>query len=246
MPERTTTLIALLLSLALAGCDAGAAGRRAYGEGRFEDAHAAFAAATDSEGDGASAELLYNRGLAALRAGDLRDADASATKAASRGGAESVALAVFLRGNAAFALSGLAERQADTVEAEPFAFDIAIEYARAARNHWQRAAVTRDDWPEARRNVERAIRKIEELVGKKREAAARRERRPEALPDPVRKPGVEQRPTEEESPIDPQLAELSSEDVLKLIERLAEKEREKVALRRSHRRKLMEEVEKDW
>ena len=38
MPERKTTLIALLL-IALAGCDAGAEGRRAYREGRFEEAH---------------------------------------------------------------------------------------------------------------------------------------------------------------------------------------------------------------
>jgi hypothetical protein len=230
----------------LAGCDAGAAGRRAYREGRFEDAHAALVTAVESAGEDASAELLYSRGLAALATGDLRDADSSAERAASRGDPEIAALCDFLRGNAAFGQCELAERQASTVEAEPFAFDIAIRFGEKARDFWQLAAASRPDWPEARRNVERALLKLEELAKKKAEAQKDPERPAEPRPLPLPESADEGRKTEEEAAPEAQLTELTAEQVEKLLQRLAEKEAEKVALRRSHRRKRMEEVEKDW
>jgi len=226
-----------LLALLLGGCsDAGVA---AYREGRFRDAHAAL----KSAGDDAPAERLFNRALAALRAGDLTDAEAAAERAAARGTAEIAALADFLRGNAAFARCRMAERQAATAAAEPFAFDVAITYAQKAGRLWQLAAMTRADWPAARRNVERALLKEEELKRKKadREEQQRRKANPRPRPKPTPAPDAEQDPA-----VDPQSKELDPDAVLRLLEKLAEKEKEKRALRRSHREARMTGVERDW
>jgi hypothetical protein len=226
-----------LLVLLLGGC--GDPGVAAYREGRFRDAHAAL----KSAGDGAPAERLFNRALAALRAGDLTDAESAAERAAARGTPEIAALADFLRGNAAFARCRMAERQATTAAAEPFAFDVAITYAQKAGRLWQLAAMTRADWPAARRNVERALLKEEELKRKKadREEQQRRKTNPPPRPKPRPAPDAEQDPA-----VDPQLKELDPAAVLRLLEKLAEKEKEKRALRRSHREARMTGVERDW
>jgi len=237
---------ALLLLLALAGCDASADGARAYREGRFKDAAAAFATATESAGDGAPAELLYDEALAALRAGDLTRAESSADKAAARGGVEFAALRDFVRGNAAFARSALSERQADGVEAEPFAFDVAIAQATTARDAWVRAAVLRADWPAARRNVERAVLAIERLKEKKKAREDRAKKsdpapklRPLPAPQVVPKDG-------KDAPADLQSADLSAEEVSRLFEVLAAKEKQKADVRRARREARSGDVEKDW
>jgi hypothetical protein len=228
-----------LLALLVVGC--GDPGARAYREGRFRDAQEAFAAA----GDDAPAAWLFNRALAALRAGDLTDAEAAAEEAAARGTPEIAALGDFARGNAAYERCRMAERQASTAAAEPFALDVAITYAKKARGLWQRAAMSRSDWPEARRNVERALLKAEELQRKKadQEEPPRKKTdpRPKPRPPPAPRPDAEQAPT-----VEPQLKELDPDEVLRLLDKLAEKEREKRALRRSHRRMRMAEVERDW
>ncbi|MHC4342356.1 MAG: hypothetical protein ACYSX0_19350 [Planctomycetota bacterium] len=236
---------AILFALLLTGCGEFAAGVDAYREGRYRDAHAAFRKA---EADDASAELSFNRALAALRAGDLSDAESSAQKAAERGPAIAP-LCGFLQGNAAFERCRMAERQADSVAAEPFAFDVAIAYAKKAARLWQRAAMSRPDWAEARRNVERALRKLEELQKKKEEADPRRRRQadPKPRPDPVPplplpKPGTE---IEQDPEVTPQLKELSPEQIARLLDKLAEKEKDKAALRRSTRQQDSR-VERDW
>ncbi|MHC4548754.1 MAG: hypothetical protein ACYTEZ_08240 [Planctomycetota bacterium] len=248
MPGRTQALSkALLASLLLVGCGELASGVDAYREGRFRDAHAAFRKAEESAGNGASAALSFNRALAALRAGDLSDAEAAAQRAAARGGPEMAARCDFLRGNAAFARCRLAERQASTAAAEPFAWDVAIIYARKARDAWQRAAMSRPDWPAARRNVERALLKIEELKRKKAEQDQRPPRPPGPQPPPPPQPPEARGKEDEPAPADePQLEELAPEQVLRLLDRLAQKEQEKRALRRSHRKARMAEVERDW
>jgi len=242
MCERKAALILLFLALVALGCGDGGGGREAYEAGRFEDAHAAFVAA----GEDASAPALYNRALAGLRAGRLRDAATMASRAAAGGEEEVAAMAAFLRGNTAFAQCERAEQQANTLEAEPFAFDIAIRYGEAARDHWQAAAMIRDDWPAARRNVERALLKLATLRNKKREAEKRREKKSEARPEPKPVPDPGKEEVEEKPEDEPALSELSAAEVLRLFDRLATKEREKVDLRRSHRKKTMAGVEKDW
>lgn len=250
MPRRTTAAVALALSsLLLSGCGEAARGLAAYREGRFADAQAAFSAAVEAAGEEASAELHYNRGLAALRAGDHRTAEACAEKAAARGEGEIAALADFLAGNAVFAACEVAARQASTPAAEPFAFDVAIAYAGKAAGFWQRAAMSRLDWPEARRNVERALLKAEELKRKKSQREEERRRAPTPQPKPrppapQPAPQGEKRPEEKEAV--PQLGQLPPEEVMRLLERLAEKEREKTALRRAQRRERMAGAGRDW
>ncbi|MHC4959568.1 MAG: hypothetical protein ACYTGN_14475 [Planctomycetota bacterium] len=190
----------------------------------------------------------FDRALAALGAGDLRGAESLAQRAAARGGPAFEALHDFVRGNVAFARCELADKQASTAEAEPFAFDVAINYAKNARLNWSRAAATRDDWPAARRNVERALIKLEELARKK--AAAERKRKkadPDPKPQPRPLPQKKPQPDPQEAPGDqPQLKELSREQVLALIRRLAEKESEKRAVRRDARKERTAGVERDW
>jgi hypothetical protein len=228
-----------LLALLLAGC--GDTGVEAYREGRFRDAHRAFRSA----GKDAPAERLFNRALAALRTGDLTDAETAAASAAARGTPEIAALGDFLRGNAAFERCLMAERQASTAAAEPFAFDVAITYARKAGRLWQLAAMSRSDWPEARRNVERALLKTDELKRKKADREEQQRRKTDPKPRP--KPPPARRPdAEPDLAVDPQLNELDPDEVLRLLDKLLEKEKEKRALRRSHREARMAEVERDW
>jgi hypothetical protein len=189
---------------------------------------------------GDSAEAHYNRALAALAEGKLSDAEAEAGQTAELGG-----LSDFLRGNVAFARCGIAAAQAETPEAEPFAFDVAIRYAESARDLWQEAAMSREDWPAARRNVERALLKLVELrilrEEKKRDPRSERTPRPKPLPSPEPAP-PETTPGEAPEP-GGEVTELSPEEVL---DRLAEKEKEKAELRRSERKKRMAGVERDW
>lgn len=254
-------LVMLVLS---AGCDATSPGREAYREGRFRDAHREFAAAADAAGDSASAELLYDRALAALRDGDPRDAESSARKSAERGGPGVVPLADFVRGSAAFARCETAALQASAPEAEPFAWDVAIGAAVTARDAWESAAASRDDWPAARRNVERALLKISELRAAKAEAERKRNPKSGPRPNPKPLPQPKQSPDAKDParpPLPPkpsgqgqgdevtaeaQLAELSPSQVRQLFDRLAAKEKEKLTLRRARRQTAAADVERDW
>jgi hypothetical protein len=177
-----------------------------------------------------------DRAAAALRAGDWRDAERWAKELAPP-------VRDFVRGNVAFAHCEMAERQASSAAAEPFAWDVAISYGRRARDFWKHAAMSRPDWPEARRNVERALLKLDELAQKKKEAERKREPDRKPQPKPIPKAGKEDtRPPKDE----PRIEELTPEQVLRLLDKLAKKEKEKVALRRSHRKVRMAEVERDW
>jgi hypothetical protein len=237
------------LLILLAACGAYEAGVEAYRQERFREARSVFAELEEAAGDGAPARLGFNRALAALRAGDLGDAEASAKRAADRGDEEVAALCVFLRGNVAYARCVLAERQAATAAAEPFALDVAIKYAQEARRLWQLAAMSRSDWPAARRNVERALRKLEELERKKAAEDERRKKQSEPQPVPVPQPNAPEAQPEEsdlDAEVTPQLKELQPDQVLRLIELLERKEREKLALRRAQRATRTAEVERDW
>ncbi len=241
---RKAAVVVLILGLAVLTLNEGSEGVALYESGRFAEAYGEFVAECEAEGKDASAELLHNRALAALRVGNLSDAEASSERAASAGDEQMRVWADFLRGNAAFARCEMAERQAGTVEAEPFAFEIAIRFGEKARDLWMSAAMSRPDWPEARRNVERVLVKLESLRGRKREAEQKKTPRPEPQPKPLPDPG-ETRLDEEPVP-EAEITELSPEQILALFERLAKKEREKLAVRRAYRRERMATVERDW
>ncbi len=259
-------LLALPLALTLAACDDTRDGAAAFEAGRPKDALAAFAAAAERAGDAASSELLYDVALASLATGDHAAAVTAADLAAARGGdgAEFAALRDFVHGNAAFARAELAEFQVDMPGNSQAALERALTEAKAARDSWQRAASSRESWPAATRNAERAAILLRSLETKKSDLETRsgkpkprvilpKPKTPDPAPGepdkpplpPPPKPGTEKPPeppkTGEATP-----ADLTREQVARLLERLAEKEREKTAARKAQRETQPPDVEKDW
>lgn len=211
----------------------------AYRAGRFEHAAAEFRADIERRGDDAPAESFANLALASLRAGALTDAEQAARTAAERDPDGFTGFARFVDGSVAFARCDQSLAQASGPEAESFALDIALAQAVRARDAWRDAARSRSDWPEARRNVERALRRIDELERMKRE---RETPPPEREPDPppANDPLAADR--------DPQATadELPPERVLDLLQRLDAKEREKRLLRAKARATRPATGERDW
>lgn len=264
MPDRPDTLILLLLcALAAVACGEFGDGVDAYDGARYEEALETFTRLAEADGQDAAPELLYNQALSALRVGELRRGAAALDHSTDRETEELDGLREFLRGNLAYAECELAEMQAGTAEAEPFAFDVATAHARKALEHWQIAATTRDDWPAARRNAERAVLKLAVLAQKK--AAAEQSNSKSASQPEVNfkpapggdgkqppKPGEDAEGGGDEEVDSAETAaatetELTAEQVLQLLDTLAEKEREKLALRRERRAaRSRAEVEKDW
>ncbi len=234
--------------LLIAGSYGFSEGVAAYREGRFQESLKAFSEAESAAGHGASAELLYNKALAALGAGNLLEAETAAETAAARGGEEFRALRDFLLGNAAFARCERAEKEADKSNAKVSALDEAIRHAGRAARFWQQAAASRADWPEARRNAERALRKLDDLEKRKEEKRLQKqkeeEKKKEALPPPLQpeNPGSDQK-VRKAAPL---AEELPTDMVLHLLEKLEEKEEAKRDLRGRMKVKRKTAVEKEW
>jgi hypothetical protein len=228
--------------------DAFAEGLRAYGEARYADALQTFAAAEQAAGEAAMPELSFNHALSALAVGAWTRAEEAAERAAARGGPEFAAAREFVRGNAAYGRMKVAEAQAAAVESEPFAYDAAIAYAEAARRAWQEAAVLDPARDGAARNVERALRKLDELRKKKAEAArrTRAESRPKPEPEPEPAPKEGPKTQVPANRPKPAVTELAPDDVPGLAEKLAAKEREKRRVRAADRRAATPAAERDW
>lgn len=266
-PTHILSSLAFVLLTANGGDEAQSA-RRAYADGRFAEAAKAFAAAEAEAGDDASPELLFNHALAALRAEHLTEAEAAAEKSAARGGGEFAGLRDFIAGSAAFARCVKAEYGADMPEAGPSEMDTAIAYAEAARKAWTRAVASRTDWPEARRNAERALLKLESLRLKKAEADKKRgpdkkvgqkqinPRPVPTKPDPatprddksnIPKPATPKGDgSRNDAKTEAQTTALSPGQVKSLLERLEAKEKQKVTLRRAERDARATSTERDW
>lgn len=234
----------------LQGGDTFGSGVRAYREGLFADAQQAFAVAIAAAGDEAPPEWSFDEALAALRAGSFREAEAAAERAAERGGPRLALLRDALLGNVAFQRAGIAQRQASGPEAEPFAYDVAIAYAHAARRFWQGCVMVEPDFHAARRNAERAVAKVSELEREK--AAAKADSKHEGAPsekpvDPDAEGATEKPPTDEvtERPL-ARPEPLTRETLEVLLDRLAQKEQEKLALRIEKRAARNATLERDW
>jgi hypothetical protein len=152
-----------LLALLTTGGDGFAAGKRAFDEGRYEDAEAAFTAAVEELGQAAPAELIFDQALAALAAGDRDLATAALQRAADRGGDSLTRPCEFLRGSLCWARGEQLATVARQPESEPFVIAQALEQVARARAHWVEAALGPTDWPAAARNGERAQRRLDEL-----------------------------------------------------------------------------------
>lgn len=234
----------LLCALAVAACDATKEGARAYRAGRLRDALAAFDRAA---GDGASPELLYDRALAALALGELEVAESSVAAAAERGGPAFAARRDFVRGNVAFRRSEAAEAEAARADADATARERVVAHAEDALAFWRLAAASREDWPEARRNVERALLRLSRLRERRGDGGGRP--RPEG-PDAPGRPRPPSEASREEPgappPGTPEAEPLPPERILRVLDLLRAKEAEKLRLRRERMRARAVAGERDW
>jgi hypothetical protein len=162
----------------------------------------------------------YEDTLAALRAGELERAAEAAR------GTEWDA---FVRGNLAFARSAAAQQ-----------LDLQIALAEDAVAAWRMAAMQRD-WPEARRNVERGLLRLQGLYEKRTgpDKKPPQPKPPPMPPPPEREDGVETEATLEKG-------ELAQGDVLRLLELIREKEARKLAERRARLGAPRPGVDRDW
>jgi hypothetical protein len=226
-----------------------AAGVKAYEAGRYAEALDSFTRVERRAGNTASADLLFNRALAALRAGDLRVAEYSAEKAVVRGGAAFEDLRLFLFANTAFGRCERAEAEADLRDADPTAIGRAFAHIEEAIELWRELVLRRDDQPAARRNLERALRKLDELEKKKEEAEqkqnTKKEREPEEEEEEPEDPDAQPEEEEQQPTAQPEI-DLSSAELAQLFERLRQMEREKRQLRRERQRVRSADVERDW
>lgn len=215
-------------------------------------------------GDAASPRLRVNHAWALLHTGDDKEAEAllrDLARLPQDDVSEDVrALAAFLRGNLAFAKAVASGKEVQKPDADARARSIALRHGEDALAAWQVAAASRRDWPEAQRNVERALRWVRAL----RERSARRRQQPRAnptQPNPEERPdgapendGAKPPPPTPRNPED--LANerptattprtLTPEEVLGLLDRLRALEDEKRGVRRTTRKTQSASVEKDW
>lgn len=252
--------VVLLLTAVLATQGGGgfAAGERAFGEGRFEAAAVAFAAEVAARGDAAPAELHYDLALAWLNAGEVGKATAAIERAAATADPALLRRCAFVRGSIAWQRGAAATRLAQQVEAEPFAVKPALQQVDLARREWQAAAVGDPDWPEARRNVERALRQLAELQalqGRLEEARRRAQgaqERPLLVPNGTgdqegQGTGNDGKPLDaQDNPLAPLRTELSAQAVENLFRVLDQKDRQKRELRRAQQTGAGRAAERDW
>jgi hypothetical protein len=189
----------------------------------------------------------YDEALAALRANDASRAEAAARRLAAEGGERWAPFSAFVRGNVAFARADAAEAEAARPGGDPAAAEAARMFAEDALAAWRAAAVSRADWPEARRNVERALLRIERL----REKSPDRTRRPKdpppddrPPPPPPPAPPREEEPPREATPL--VTTDLPAESVLGVLDTLRTKDRERRSVRRAEREAKARAGERDW
>jgi hypothetical protein len=194
------------------------------------------------------ARRIANEAAEALREGDLERAAELARTAGDAEDADVRALAAFVRGNLAFAR---AQAEAATLAPESTPRDRAraIALAEDALGAWQAAAASRRDWPEARRNVERALLLLARLRERKRRPGGEGGAGDGAPP----RPPPPAPPPEAPAPRPPvpegaqvEAGDLPAGQVLRLLEVVRAKEAERRAAERAERRRLGGRVERDW
>jgi hypothetical protein len=212
-----------------------------YRAGRFEEARVLFAAEAASRGEAAPAELLSNHALAALRVERPAEAAAAARRLAAMPDTSERAWGEFLLGGASWQQGQRALAAARLRDAEPMAWDLAVRGFEEAFAHWRSASELRPDWQEAVRNAERALLALEAARAARSEAAAKQageHREPEPPP-----PGPGE--LEEQAPQMTRQA-LPPAEVAKLLQRLREKEQQKLRSRRQAQRASAVAGERDW
>ena len=173
-------------------------GRQAFADGRFGDAAGAFGAAAEARPG--VAELLYDSGISAYRAGDLEGAVGLLRQAVEQAGRPEVAAAGH------FALGNLGVRAVEQTligqggaPADPQA---AIDGLTAAAQSYRRALDLHPDWEAAAHNLEATRLRLQQLL--------------QQLPPPEQSGGEPQeqqgQPGQQASSQDPQDADGEEED----------------------------------
>lgn len=253
---------ALALSVLVGACGEASQARRAFEDGRYDDAQRGFAQALTDAGASASPALNAHLALAALGNGALEQAERAAREALEAGATGEVrGLAAFVRGNVAFARSEALEPEAFAVGGDPTLAERVRAFAEDALASWRVAAASRADWPQARRNVERALLRLDRLRERRADGPGR-PKLPAPLPVPGEKPpdappggeqaplppppGGESRPGGDGPPPGVEAGVLDAAAVERLLEVLREQERQKQALRRARRQATGGGAERDW
>lgn len=222
----------LVWLLALAAGSAATLGVAAFEEGRADEAARNFAEAVNA--GNTSPALFMNLAIAELHAGRLDAAEAAAERAALAGGLGWYGERDFVRGAAAWKRSFMLETRADLPGAGKDPFAAAIAATREALDAWRAACISRADWPAARRNVERALFRLDVLIARQEERSREGRAQPVTeLPPPPPPPAAAGGGPDPVAPEDP--GRLSKEALdallLQLKARDVEKRRVRVAER---------------
>jgi hypothetical protein len=218
------------------------------------------AAVSGGCGSESRARAAHADALAALSRGDVKSALAAAERAAFEGGERWRPVLDFVRGSASFARSVAAEPPAAATPDAVAALEQALVLAEDALAFWQRAATSREDWPAARRNVERALLRIEALRAKLPARTAPNSRTPVILPGAGDQPGAEGDAPPDPSQPDPAptpgpgdettaeavTTDLPPDALSRLPDLLRTKDAEKQAARRARWAAPARTTERDW
>src|SRR5262249_31536161 len=174
---------------------------------------------------------MYSDAVAALRSGDLVKAEIAAEKSVAENGPKLAPDRDFMLGCGAFRRCEREEIKIYGPLGGSAAIDAALAHAINARDFFESAAAGRSDWPEARRNGEGAIQKVAILRKMKEEADAKAQSRPQPQPKPnaANDANAPKERTEDKKPtprVDPMSKELPPDQITRVLERLAEKEKE--------------------
>lgn len=206
-------------------------------------------------GDGGWAHLA--RAIDDLRAGRLRDASDAADRAAAAGDDAVRVACDVVRGNVAFGRSLLLEAEAAAPGAPPASLELSLAMAEDALAAWRAAAAT-GDVPVARRNVERAILRVDALrarLGRKHDGSRPPPPGPGKPPPdapktdapPLPKPPVAPPTPPPAAPPSPVVTtELPAADVRALLDVVRRKEQEKRAVRRARTTPPPAGAGEDW
>lgn len=210
-------------------------------------AAAELAALVESQGDEAPPALLHDAALVALLGGQPELAAGAALALEKRAEPDFAARAALLLGAAEYGAAQNLAALAREPSSPPNFTARALERARAARLHFERAVAHGEDNDANRRNAERALRLVLELEALDRERAGDpplEETEAESPPEPPPPPDEEAPAELPPPPLDERT--LTQAELERLFERLADKREEKQDTRVAARGLRSQNVDKDW
>ena len=233
-----TVLAFIALMLGLHSC----AGHQSFEEGEYREAAEAFRRSADSSGSGWA---WFNLGVAALRAGDLPDAEQAAERAVVAGGPSFRSNRDFILGLIQTERFTKAEMLAKLPEAGQPEMDNALRLASNAIWQFERAIIEKDaPWPKAMRNIERLWIRVGVLQAV--EAKARKKQGKSTRSKPIQPRPSRKQPTRSDNPIQFNSKPLNQEAVARVRKKLAGIAHRKMQLRRAAQESRSPAGGRDW